>query len=70
MQPALRTRFRSSSTARLGRNLPGVDPTSLRRVPVRRTDPIGFFGAKLRGLGPERAYAGIVRAAKAVGARA
>ena len=70
MQAALRSRFRSACTGQLGRNRPGSDPMLLRRVPVRRTDPIGFFAAKLRGLGPERAYAGLVRGAKAVGARA
>jgi peptidoglycan/xylan/chitin deacetylase (PgdA/CDA1 family) len=71
MEPSLRARFLSASTGRLGRNLPGTDLMRLRRVPVRRTDPIEFFRAKLAGgLGPERAYAGIVHAAKAVGARA
>ena len=40
-------------------------------MPVRRTDPIDFFRAKLHGrLIPERAYARIVATAKAVGARA
>jgi peptidoglycan/xylan/chitin deacetylase (PgdA/CDA1 family) len=70
MAPDLRSRFRSACTGRLGRNLPGGDPLLLHRVPVRRTDPIGFFSAKMRGLGAERAYAGIVRGAKAIGARA
>lgn len=71
MEPELRSRFRSACTGQLGRNLPGTDPMLLRRVPVRRTDPIGFFAAKLRGgLGAERAYAGIVRGAKVLGARA
>ncbi len=71
MEPSLRRRFRSASTGQLGRNLPGTDLMRLRRIPVRRTDPIEFFRAKLvGGLGPERAYAGIVGAAKAVGARA
>lgn len=70
MEPALRARFRSASTGELGRNLPGVDPMRLRRIPVRRTDPEGFFAAKLAGnLLPERAYAGMVRAAKTFGAR-
>lgn len=70
MEPALRARFRSASTGELGRNLPGVDPMRLRRIPVRRTDPEAFFAAKLAGnLLPERAYAGIVCAAKTFGAR-
>jgi len=71
MEPALRARFRSAATGELGRNLPGVDPMRLRRVPVRRTDPLAFFEAKLRGgLGAERAYARMVSAAKGVGLRA
>jgi peptidoglycan/xylan/chitin deacetylase (PgdA/CDA1 family) len=71
MEPALRARFRSAATGEVGRNLPGGDPVRLRRVPVRRTDPIDFFRAKLTGrLLPERAYARLVAAAKAVGARA
>jgi len=71
MEPALRARFRTAATGRLGRNRPGVDLLRLRRVPVRRTDPVEFFRVKLVGaLGPERAYAGIVAVAKKVGARA
>ncbi|MFJ9952953.1 polysaccharide deacetylase family protein [Kitasatospora sp. NPDC091207] len=71
METALRARFRTAATGEVGRNLPGVDPVRLRRVPVRRTDPIDFFRAKLYGrLIPERAYARIVATAKAVGARA
>jgi peptidoglycan/xylan/chitin deacetylase (PgdA/CDA1 family) len=58
MEAALRSRFRSAATGELGRNLPGHDPMRLRRIPVRRTDPSGFFAAKLCGrLLPERAYA-------------
>lgn len=69
MEPALRARFRSASTGELGRNLPGVDPMRLRRVPVRRTDPDAFFAAKLVGdLLPERVYGQMVRVAKALGA--
>jgi peptidoglycan/xylan/chitin deacetylase (PgdA/CDA1 family) len=64
--PSVRERFRSAATGQLGRNAPGVDRHALRRVAVRRTDPLPFYRAKLRGdLGPERAYAGMVRAAKA-----
>lgn len=71
LEPGLRERFRSASTGELGRNLPGTNRWRLRRVPVRRTDPLSFFRAKLDGaLGPERAYATIVGAAKSVGVRA
>jgi peptidoglycan/xylan/chitin deacetylase (PgdA/CDA1 family) len=70
LEPALRARFRSSATGRLGRNLPGQDLHRLARVPVRGSDPIAFFCAKLTGgLAPERAYQAIVGAAKRVGAR-
>jgi peptidoglycan/xylan/chitin deacetylase (PgdA/CDA1 family) len=70
MEPALRSRFRSVSTGLLGRNLPEGDRSRLARVPVRATDPEQFFRAKLTGgLGPERAYAAVVRLAKAVGLR-
>lgn len=68
LEGALRARFRSAATGRVGRNHPGTDPLRLRRVPVRQTDPLSFFAAKLTGgLEAERAYAGIVVAAKAVG---
>ena len=71
MEGELRRRYRSTSTGQLGRNLPGADFARLRRVPVRRTDPIGFFRAKLRGsLGPEKTYAAMVALAKRGGARA
>ena len=71
IRPELAARFRSAATGRLGRNLPGADPLSLCRVPVRRTDPIEFFRAKLSGgLLPERAYELAVRAGKRLGARA
>jgi peptidoglycan/xylan/chitin deacetylase (PgdA/CDA1 family) len=70
MEPTLRTRFRSVSTGVLGRNLPDADQARLARVPVRRSDPEPFFAAKLVGdLGPERAYAGVVRLGKAAGLR-
>lgn len=63
--PAVRSRFRSAATGSLGRNDPHADRHALRRVPVRASDPLGFYRAKLRGrLLPERAYAGIVAAAK------
>ncbi|GAA3180999.1 hypothetical protein GCM10010531_38980 [Blastococcus jejuensis] len=68
MEVELRQRYRSASTGELGRNLPGVDFARLRRIPVRRTDPPGFFRAKLRGsLIPERVYGRVVAAAKAGG---
>ena len=67
MEDALRARFRSASTGRLGRNLPGQDPIRLNRVPVRRTDPEPFFAAKLGGdLVPERVYDGVVGLAKRI----
>lgn len=70
MRQSLRMRFRSAATGRLGRNLPGYDPMALRRIPVRGSDPIEFFTAKLGGrLLPERAYALAVAAAKRLGAR-
>lgn len=71
MEQALRDRFRTAATGRLGRNLPGTDPVRFSRVPVRRTDPIEFFEAKVHGgLLPERAYAALVAAAKRTGVRA
>jgi peptidoglycan/xylan/chitin deacetylase (PgdA/CDA1 family) len=71
LEPALRARFRSAVTGDLGINLPGVDPLRLRRVPVRGSDPVEFFAAKLSGrLGPERAYGAVVTMAKKLGASA
>ena len=71
MRPALRARFRSAATGRIGRNLPGYDPVALRRIPVRGSDPLEFFAAKLgRGLVPERVYSLAVKTAKRMGARA
>lgn len=71
MRQALEVRFRSAATGRLGRNVPGYDPMALRRVPVRGSDPIEFFAAKLTGgLWPERAYGLSVAAAKRLGVRA
>lgn len=71
LRPAIEQRFRSAATGVLGRNPPGTDLLALRRVPVRRTDPLPFFAAKLRGsLVPERAYDAAVRLAKGLGARA
>ncbi|HET7487412.1 MAG TPA: polysaccharide deacetylase family protein [Acidimicrobiales bacterium] len=70
MHAALRERFRSAATGHLGRNGPGCDRMALRRIPVRRSDPIEFFRAKLAGrLLPERAYGAAVTMAKRLGAR-
>jgi len=70
VEPAIRARFRSAATGELGRNLADADRAALRRVPVRQSDPIRFFGAKLTGdLLPERAYDVLVRTAKRLGAR-
>lgn len=64
--PEVRARFRSASTGFLGRNGVDADRHALRRVPVRRTDPLEFYRAKLHGrLGPERAYGSAVALAKA-----
>ncbi|MGI8536723.1 MAG: polysaccharide deacetylase family protein [Mycobacteriales bacterium] len=71
MDAALRTRFVSAVTGDLGRSQPGTDLLRIRRIPVRGSDPLPFFAAKLRGgLGPERAYGVLVGAAKRAGARA
>lgn len=62
---ALAARFRSAATGRPGRNEPATDRLLLDRVPVRGSDPLSFFRAKLSGdLGPERAYDGLVRTVK------
>jgi peptidoglycan/xylan/chitin deacetylase (PgdA/CDA1 family) len=67
----VRDRFRSAALGRLGVNRPGQDPHRLLRIPVRRTDPLPFFRAKLGGaLTAERAYAAVVGGAKRVGVRA
>ncbi len=58
-------RFDTAATGQLGRNLPGDDLLALRRVPVRGSDPVEFFRAKLTGaLRAERAYGAVVGAAK------
>ena len=68
--PLLEARFRSAATGIAGRNQPATDRLRLHRVPVRGTDPLPFFRAKLRGgLGAERAYERIVGAAKGAGLR-
>lgn len=64
---AVRDEFRSAATGWPGRNLPDTTRHALRRIPVRSSDPMPFFEAKLGGsLWPERAYAGMVRTAKRV----
>lgn len=64
----LAERFRSAVLCRVGRNLPATHRLRLHRVPVRRTDPLEFFAAKLQGgLGPERAYETLVTVAKRLG---
>jgi peptidoglycan/xylan/chitin deacetylase (PgdA/CDA1 family) len=71
LEDSLRQRFRTAATGRLGRNAPGQDLHRLTRVPVRGSDPLAFFTAKLHGrLGPERCYQAIVSTAKLAGARA
>jgi peptidoglycan/xylan/chitin deacetylase (PgdA/CDA1 family) len=67
----IRSRFSSAALGHLGVNRPGQDVHALFRIPVRRTDPLPFFRAKLAGaLVPERIYATGVRLAKRAGARA
>ncbi|HEX5511709.1 MAG TPA: polysaccharide deacetylase family protein [Actinomycetales bacterium] len=71
LQAQLAERFESCATGIVGRNLPGCDPQTLRRIPVRGTDPLPFFEAKVAGsLLPEMAYERIVSTAKKVGLRA
>lgn len=65
LETALRDRFRSAATGEVGRNSVERDRMQLRRVPVRRSDPIAFFSAKLAGdLRPERWYGALVVTAK------
>lgn len=71
MDSALRSRFMTAATGHLGRARPGDDLMRIPRIPVRGSDPLSFFEAKLRGsLVPERVYGALVAAAKRVGARA
>lgn len=65
---AFQARFDSAVTGRLGRNTSRTDPLRLNRIPVRGSDPLPFFDAKVFGsLAPERAYAAVVGAAKRAG---
>lgn len=71
MEPALGERFRSAATGHIGRNTPATDPLRLHRIPVRGSDPLSFFAAKLSGnLLPEHTYDLMVRTAKRVGVHA
>ena len=71
MATDLRARFRTAATGHVGRNRTGDDPMTWHRVPVRRTDPLAFFRAKLTGgLAAETAYDVVVRTAKRAGLRA
>lgn len=68
LDQTLRARFDSAVTGRLGRNTAATDPLRLNRLPVRGSDPLSFFEAKVFGsLAPERAYAAVVGAAKRAG---
>jgi peptidoglycan/xylan/chitin deacetylase (PgdA/CDA1 family) len=70
LRAAVTARFRSAATGELGRNEPGCDVHALRRVPVRATDPLSFYRAKLRGrLLPERTYGALVTGAKQLARR-
>jgi peptidoglycan/xylan/chitin deacetylase (PgdA/CDA1 family) len=61
----VRDSFRSAVTGVIGRNHPGTDRHGLRRVPVRRTDPLPFVKAKVEGsLVGERSYAVLARSVK------
>jgi hypothetical protein len=69
MDRDVRSRFVSAATGRLGRLRPGDDLHAMPRIPVRSSDPLPFFVAKLGGrLRPERAYAQLVGIAKRAGA--
>ncbi|MFP5334346.1 MAG: polysaccharide deacetylase family protein [Actinomycetes bacterium] len=71
MSAELRSRFVSAATGAVGRNLPGADTLLLRRIPVRRTDPLPFVRTAVSGgLAPQHAYEHLVRTAKRMGARA
>lgn len=66
LRGVLDARFRSAATGDVGRNRHGTDPLRLRRLPVRRTDPLDFFRAKVAGgLVPEHLYGAAVGLAKA-----
>lgn len=67
----LASRFRTAATGQVGRVTPDSDAMQWERVPVRNTDPLAFFAAKLHGdLTPERLYERVVSTAKAAGATA
>lgn len=65
MTSALADRFRTAATGEVGRNDRSVDPMAWRRVPVRGSDPLSFFAAKLGGrLTGERTYAALASSVK------
>ena len=67
MESALRTRFRSTATGAIGRARHDAVFWRLPRVPVRGSDPLAFFSAKLTGsLRPERTYAALVGIGKSI----
>lgn len=69
-RPLLEARFRSAATGIVGRNTADTDLMNLHRIPVRGSDPLPFFEAKLRGdLWAERTYERIVQTAKRLGVR-
>jgi peptidoglycan/xylan/chitin deacetylase (PgdA/CDA1 family) len=69
-RPLLQARFRSATTGTVGRNHPSSDRLELARVPVRGSDPLPFFRAKLTGdLRAEHLYERLVGAAKGAGLR-
>jgi peptidoglycan/xylan/chitin deacetylase (PgdA/CDA1 family) len=71
METTLRGHFTSAATGEIGRSLPGQDLMRLKRIPVRGSDPLPFFEAKLRGrLLPERSYSSLVAFAKRAGVSA
>jgi peptidoglycan/xylan/chitin deacetylase (PgdA/CDA1 family) len=70
LEAELGRRYRSAVTGRIGRNHARTSRLRLRRLPVRRTDPLGFVALKVAGgLGPEHLYARMTDAAKRVGLR-
>lgn len=70
LEPELAVRFRTAATGRVGSLRPGGHLLALPRVPVRGSDPLAFFRAKVAGnLWQERVYGALVRTAKSAGAR-
>jgi hypothetical protein len=66
LEPDLAARFRARQPGCSAANGPETDRHRLRRIPVRQSDPLPFFEAKLTGrLRAERAYSAMVTVAKA-----